>query len=128
MVLALLSIAFLVVGGVLGGRPGRAMPVAGALLAVIVARLAAGTGAAFFAALLVALGAWLRVRLTEATAGLAVFGVAVAMLGGASISLVLAFWLLGGALLLTRRAAHVIRAHVSRSFLTAERTPGRSLS
>ena len=128
IVLALLAVVFLVAGGTVVTWQAPAtfrwsIPVA----AVVLARLGAGTGAALLAALLVGLGAWLRIGLVEATAGLAVFGVGVAILGGASLSLILAFWLLGACLLLGRHAVAAARTRIASRFLTAERTPGRSL-
>jgi hypothetical protein len=129
IVLALLAVVFLLVGGTTVARPGvpAALRWSGPVVAVILARLSAGTGAAMLAALLIGLGALLRITLIEATSGLAVFGVGVAVLGGASPALILAFWLLGAGLLLARRAAGAARTRIARAFLTAERTPDRSL-
>jgi len=128
LVLALLAIAFLVVGGSVAALKGPAALVwSGPVVAVILARVFAGTAAALLAALLIALGAWLRIGLIEATAGLAVFGVGVALLGGATVSLIFSFWLLGAGLLVAGRAGTAARARLARAFLTPERTDGRSL-
>ena len=129
IVLALLAVVFLLVGGTIVGRPGvlAALRWSGPVVAVILARLSAGTGAAMLAALLIGLGAWLRVTMIEATSGLAVFGVGVAVLGGARPALIVAFWVLGAGLLLARRVASATRNRIARAFLTAERTPDRSL-
>lgn len=123
IVLALLGVAFLVVGGTAwnGSQP-IAIRLAVLLLSVILARVFAGTAAAAMAALLVVAGAWLRVGVAEATAGLAVFGLAVALLGGASARVVAAFGLLGLVILVIRSvAAGVGRRLRGRSLLTAER-------
>jgi hypothetical protein len=102
-----------------------AFRLAGPLLTVIAARVLAGTAAAALAALLVALGAWLQVRLADATVGLAVFAGAVAILGGASVRVVATFWLLGlGILFVRSMAANVWRRLSGGSSLKAERTPG----
>ncbi len=126
IVLALFGVALLVVGGTSwNGSSTMAFRLAGPLLTVIAVRVLAGTAAAALAALLVALGAWLQVRLAEATVGLAVFAGAVAVLGGASVRVVAAFWLLGvGVLLVRSMAASVWRRLSGGSSLKAERTPG----
>jgi hypothetical protein len=122
-VLALLGVVLLVVGGTAWSwaRP-VALRLTGPLLAVIFARALGGPAAAALSALLVVAGAWLRVRVAEATAGLAVFGVAVTILGGASAKVVGAFWVLGFGLLLVRSIAVGAgrRLRAGRS-LTAER-------
>ena len=101
-----------------------AIRLAGPLGMVIAVRIAGGTVAAAIAALLVALGAWVQVRLTEATVGLALFAGAVAVLGGASVSVLVAFWLLGAAILLARAMVAPVRRRLAgRSSLTPERTP-----
>ena len=128
MVLALLAVVFLLVGGtVMASAWPPPFQWSVAAFAVVLARVAAGTGAAFLAALLVGLGAWLRIRTVEATAGLAVFGVAVAIIGGATPVLVLSFWFLGAFLIAARRAAGAVRVRLTHAFLTPERTAGRSL-
>lgn len=105
-----------------------ALRLAGPLLMVIAVRVVAGTGAAAIAALLVALGAWLQVRLPEATVGLAVFAGAVALIGGASARMIVCFWLLGVCTLLVRSGgASVWRYLFRRSALKAERTSGAPL-
>jgi hypothetical protein len=129
IVLALFGVVLLVVGGTAWSW---AQPVAlrltGPLIAVILARVLGGTAAAALAALLVIVGAWLRVRVAEATAGLAVFGVAVTLLGGASAMIVGASWLLGLGLLLVRSiAVGAGRRLRTASSLTAERPPTTSL-
>jgi hypothetical protein len=123
IVLALLGVVLLVVGGTAWSwaRP-VALRLTGPLLAVVLARVLGGPAAALLAALLVVVGAWLRVRVPEATAGLAVFGVAVTILGGASARVVGAFWLLGVGVLLARFiAAGAGRRLRAGSSLTAER-------
>ena len=125
IVLALLGVVLLVVGGTSWSR---AQPVVlrliGPLLVVVLARVLGGTAGAALAAFLVLVGAWLRVRVPEATAGLAVFGVAVALLGGASPKVIGASWLLGLSLLLVRSIAVAAGRRLSRrSFLTAENHP-----
>jgi hypothetical protein len=130
VVLALLGVVLLVVGG---NGWSRAQPVAlrltGPLLAVVLARALGGTAAAALAAFLVLVGAWLRVRVPEATAGLAVFGVAVALLGGASAKVIGAAWLLGLSLLLIRSLAVAAgrRLRIG-SFLTFEKPPRTPLN
>lgn len=105
--------------------PAMAFRLAGPFLMVIAVRFVAGTGAAALAALLVALGAWLQIRLAEASVGLAVFAGAVAVLGGASARIVASFWLLGVGILLARSAgANVWRRLFGGSSLKAERTTG----
>jgi hypothetical protein len=129
IVLALLSVVLLVVGGTAWNATHPvALRLTSPLLAVIVARVLGGPGAAVLAALLVFVGAWLRVRVSEATVGLAVFGVAVAILGGASARVVGAFWLLGLGLLLARSiATSAGRRQRARLSLTHERPPTSSL-
>jgi len=104
-VLGLLAVVLLVVGGATWRAPGRSsilVPILVSLGTVVLARLAAGPAAAALAALLLALGAILRVRLWEGVVGLATFGVAVALLGGARVGLILAFWLVGLAIVALR--------------------------
>lgn len=131
IVLPLLGVALLLVGGsawsVTNTRT-MAFRLAGPFLMVIAVRVTGGTVAAALAALLVALGAWLQVRLAEASVGLAVFAGAVAVLGGASVRVLVAFWVLGVVILLTRSTAASIRRRLSDPLsLKAERTPGVSL-
>jgi hypothetical protein len=105
-----------------------ALRVVGPLLMVIAVRVVAGTGAAALAAVLVALGAWLQVRLPEATVGLAVFAGAVAVLGGANVRMLACFWLLGVGILLVRSGGASVWRHLfRRSALKAERTTGLPL-
>jgi hypothetical protein len=117
-VLALLAAVALVLGGVIWTPARRHAPVIRVLASVAVvglARWGGGPLAAILAALLLALGAWVRVRVREAISGLAVFGCAVALTGHASIRLVAAFWLLGVALSLIRALAAGLRRRFSRS-------------
>lgn len=95
--LALLCVALVVVGGTAwtGVRGSLLTRLLVPLSVVILARVAAGQAAAGIAALLLALGALLRVRIAEGVVGLAVFGGAVALLGGASVRLALALWFAG---------------------------------
>jgi len=127
IVLALVGVALLVVGGAArsAARTSNiAFRLAGPLLTVIAARVLAGTAAAALAGLLVALGAWLQVRLAEATVGLAIFAGTVTVLGGASMRVVVAFWLLGVSILLVRSmAASAWRRLSIGSSLKAERRP-----
>jgi len=126
IVLALVGVALLVVGGVARSAARTstiAFRLAGPLLTVIAIRVLAGTAAAALAALLIALGAWLQVRLAEATVGLAIFAATVAVLGGASVRVAAAFWLLGVGILLVRSmAARVWRRLFGGWSLKAERT------
>lgn len=104
-VLGLLAVVLLVVGGATWRAPGRSsivVPILVSLGTVVLVRLAAGPAAAALAALLLALGALLHVRLWEGVVGLATFGVAVALLGGARVGLILAFWLVGLAIVALR--------------------------
>lgn len=115
-VVTVLIVALVLVGGTARTTPGpRAVRLFGPLLCVLLARLALGPLAAALAGVLLALGAWLRIRPADTTTGLAVFGGVVILLGGASAQLVFAFWLLGLAVLalrdvtsrIRRRAAHL---------------------
>ena len=106
--LGFLAVVLLVLGGATWRAPGRTsvlVPILISLSVVVLARLAAGPAPAALAALLVALGALLHVRLWEGVVGLATFGAAVALLGGASAGLVLAFWLVGLAMIALRLLA-----------------------
>ena len=100
-----LAVATLVGGGVtwstLRPTPMR-LVVTAALLAL--ARLSAGPSGAAIAFVLFAAGALLRVRLSDAALGLALFAGAVSILGGADHRLLAVFLLLG---VLTRAIAHV---------------------
>ncbi len=101
-----------------------AVRLVGPFVMVIAVRIAGGTVAAAIAALLVALGAWLQVRLTEASVGLALFAGAVAVLGGARVNVLVAFWLLGAAILLARSMVATVRRRLAgSSSLKVERTP-----
>jgi hypothetical protein len=125
LVLGLLAITLLVVGGTTwaGTASGR-LPIRllVSLATVVLARAAFGTLAAAVAAALLAIGAWLRVRMGEAIVGLAVFGVAIAFLGGASLRLAVAFWVIGLAILALRHLATRLRRRLSaRRSLTAEK-------
>lgn len=125
LVLGLLAISLLVVGGTTWtGRTQGRLPIRilVSLVTVILARVAFGTVAAALAAVLVALGAWLRVRVGEAVVGLAVFGIAIAFLGGASVRVAVAFWMIGLAILALRHlVARLWRAFSGRRSLTAEK-------
>jgi hypothetical protein len=103
--LGFLAVVLLVVGGATWRAPGRSsilVPILISLGTVVLVRLAAGPAAAALAALLLALGALLRLGPAEGVAGLATFGAAVALLAGASMGLVLAFWLVGLAIIALR--------------------------
>ena len=127
VVLPLLALALLLVGGSAWSVTSTstvAVRLAGPFVMVIAVRIAGGTVAAAIAALLVALGAWLQVRLTEASVGLAIFAGAVAVLGGARVPVLVAFWLLGAAILLARATVATVRRRLAgRSSLKPERTP-----
>lgn len=87
-----------------------------------------GPSGAALATLLLALGAWLRLRPTDAVLGLAVFGGAVAAVGGASPGLVIVFWVLGLAIALLRPlAVQIARRLAQRRFLMVERTKAARL-
>jgi hypothetical protein len=81
------------------------------------------------AAVLLALGAWLQVRAGVALSGLAVFGVAVVLLGRAKLSVVLLFWLVGLGLVVLRPAAAWVRRRVPLlASLTIEKTDGHPVA
>ena len=131
MVLALLGVVLLLAGGSAWSWPetsATALRFTGPLLALLGARLLGGTGAAGLALLFVALGMWLHVGIVEATAGLAFFAAAVAILGGATPRIVVGFWLVGAGYLIVRLiAARTWRRLRASSSLTAERPPLPSL-
>jgi len=119
-VLALLGVALLVIGGATwtGDHPKPlSLRIVASLAAVVLARWAGGPAAAALAAVLLALGAWLRIGPAQAIAGLAAFGAAVAVLGRASAHVLLGFWLLGLAFVVLRpialRACRRLFQHVS---------------
>jgi hypothetical protein len=126
LVLGLLGTLLLVVGGMTWSRVGRsALPlrVVLSLATIVLARFVLGPSGAALAALLLALGVCLRIRPADAVLGVAVFGGAVAVLGGASLALVLAFWILGVALAVLRPLARRISLHLGKlPFLRVERT------
>ena len=111
------------------GRPGSVLiRVLVSLGTIILARLALGPAGAGAAAVLLTMGAWLRLRLADAVVGLALFGVVVALLGGTSPRLALVFWAIGLAIVLVRRlAARVWRQVCDRRALTVETTKAVSL-
>lgn len=114
-VLAMIGVMVLVAGGSIwsGGR----------------ARYAGGPAAAMVAAVLLALGAWLQVRAGVAISGLAVFGIAVVLLGRARLSVVLLFWLIGLGLVVLRPAAAWVRRRVPLlASLTIEKTDGHPVA
>lgn len=131
IVLGLLGIALLVVGGTtwMRRRPGPVLiRVLVSLGTLILVRLTLGPSGAGAAAVLLMMGAWLRLRLPDAVVGLALFGGAVAILGGASPRLAFVFWAIGLAIVLLRRlAAHVWRHVCDRRSLTVETTKAVSL-
>ncbi len=131
LVLGLLGIALLVAGGTAWTRDGPgAVPirVLVSVGAVIFARLAFGTSGALLAFVLLVLGACLRLRLTDAVAGLALFGGVVAFLGDASLRLALAFWACGVATVLLRALAPAVCRRVfRRRSLIAEKTKAAPL-
>jgi hypothetical protein len=129
IVLALFCVGLLVVGGTTWSLTcPLAFRLAGPFVAVIAVRLEAGSGAAVVAALLVALGAWLRVRMADATVGFAAFAGVVAVLGDASLWVVATFWLLGAGILLARSMVAAARRRLAGRFsLKTERTQPVSL-
>jgi hypothetical protein len=126
LVLGLLGLVLLVAGGATWTKSRRrALPfrIVLSLAMVVTTRLVLGPSGAALAALLLALGAWLRVRPADAVWALAVFGGAIAVLGDASLVLVLVFWILGFVIAVLR--PFVVRMSVqlaTRRFLSAERT------
>jgi hypothetical protein len=131
VVLGFLGIALLVVGGTtwMRGKPGSVLiRLLISLGAIVLTRLALGPLAAGAAAVLLAVGASLRLRLSEAVVGLALFGGVVALLGGARPRLALVFWAIGLAIVLLRRLALRAWRHVSdRQSLRAETSKAVSL-
>ncbi len=123
--LGLLAVVLLVAGGATWRAPARnsiLVPILISLGVVVLARVAAGPAAAAVAALLLALGALLHVRLWEGVVGLATFGAAVALLGGAHVGLILAFWLVGLALV----ALRLLLARARSALLSGLRERSRS--
>jgi hypothetical protein len=131
LVLGLIGIVLLVIGGATwtpGGRSPVLLRIVLSLATIVLARLALGPSGAALATLLLALGAWLRLRPTDAVLGLAVFGGAVAAVGGASPGLVIVFWILGLAIALLRPlAVQIARRLAQRRFLMVERTKAARL-
>jgi hypothetical protein len=131
VILGLLGIALLVVGGTtwMRGRPGSVLiRILLSLGTIVLARLALGPSGAGVAAVLLTMGAWLRLRLPDAVVGLALFGGVVALLGSASPRLALVFWAIGLAIVLLRRLAACVWRHVcDRRSLTVETTKAASL-
>lgn len=125
-VLSLLGIALLLAGGRLwrSATTGTiAVRLAASTTVVVAVRVLGGTGPAAIAAVLVALGGWLQVRFSEVGVGLAIFAGAVAILGGARLTLLVGFWLLGAGLLTTRSLqARLRRRLLGGSALNPERT------
>lgn len=107
-VLAMLAVALLVVGGVtwsVGQSKALPLRILASVATVVLARWAGGPAAAALAAALLALGAWLRIGPAQAVGGLALFGAAVALLGRASLHVLVGFWLVGLAFVLLRLIA-----------------------
>ena len=122
--LGLLVVGLLAVGGrVRTGGPGSVpIRVLVSIGTVILARLALGTSGAALAAILLALGAWLRLGFSDAIVGLAVFGGVVALLGSASLRIAAVFWALGIAAVLVRSHAPLLwRRAFRRRALIAEK-------
>ena len=111
------------------GRPGSVLiRILLSLGTIVLARLALGPSGAGVAAVLLTMGAWLRLRLPDAVVGLALFGGVVALLGSASPRLALVFWAIGLAIVLLRRLAACVWRHVcDRRSLTVETTKAASL-
>jgi hypothetical protein len=111
--------AWLGIGGAMvalvGGAAARARAAVGLRIVICVVfvflvRLAGGPAVAGAVAGLLALGWWLRLRGREVLAGLAVYGIAVAALGGAPWRLLAAFGALGAfAVAITRTVSSVRR-------------------
>jgi hypothetical protein len=103
-ILALLGASVVVLGGTAwaGIRGSVVVRLLLPLAAVVAARVAAGPAAAAIVAILLVLGALLRVGVAEAIVGLSIFGVAAALVGGASPRLALSYWALGLAMISLR--------------------------
>jgi hypothetical protein len=127
-VLALIAVMVLLTGGSIWSvsrnwiLPARILASVGA---VALARYAGGPAAGAVVAVLLALGAWLQVRVGVAVTGLAVFGFAIAILGRAAPSVVLLFWLVGLGLVVLRPLTTWVRRRLPpRASLTIEKTEG----
>jgi hypothetical protein len=92
------------------GLLGLRMATCGAV--VVAARMAGGTAVAALVSVLLVLGWWLRLRVGEVLAGVAVYGVVVAALGRASWQLLGAFWVLGALVVAAHRAVTFLRRHL----------------
>lgn len=89
---------------------------------VVAARVAGGTAVASLVSVLLVLGWWLRLRGGEVLAGVAVYGVAVAVLGRASWQLLGAFWVLGALAMAARGALSLVRRRLWRAQSLASET------
>jgi len=109
-ILGLLAVVALVIGGVAwtaGGRHATWVRIPLLVSALIAARIVGGPAAAALGAVLLALGALFRIGSGEVLLGLTIFGGIVVLLGGGRGWLLLAFWVLGFALVALRTAAAV---------------------
>jgi hypothetical protein len=103
--LGVLAAGLLCLGGRLATwQATSAMRIACGALAVLVVRVAWGPMPALLVAILLLVGAALRVRPADLRYGLAVVGMAVAVIGRARVDVLVAFWLLGVLLKLAWRA------------------------
>jgi hypothetical protein len=103
--------------GLIGGAAVRfhgplGLRVAACGAVVVAARMAGETAVAALVSVLLALGWWLRLRVGEVRAGVAVYGVAVAALGRASWQLLGAFWALGALVVAAHRGVTIVRRHL----------------
>jgi hypothetical protein len=104
-ILGVLAAGLLCLGGRLATwQATSAMRIACGALAVLVVRAAWGPMPAVITAILLFVGAVLRVRPVDLRDGLAVVGAAVAVIGRARIDVLVAFWVLGVLLTLACRA------------------------
>ena len=128
-ILGLLAVVALVIGGAArsaGGRHATSVRILLPVSALLAARVSAGPGAAALGAVLLALGALLRIRTEEVVLGLAVFGGIVAVAAGASARLLVIFWVLGFSLVALRTVAARARLGMRRlPILKSEK--GRSI-
>lgn len=120
LVLASVAVAVIVGGGIAATARGSVyLRIVPCIAAVILARLIAGPLAAFVVTGLVALGWALRVTPSDAILGLGAFGIGAAILGMASLRLLVAFWALGA----VSRAAVRARRRLRRTRLPVETDP-----
>jgi hypothetical protein len=123
MLLAVSAAVVIVFGGICWSATATYPPaVRGLVIAVplLAARSALGQGGALLVGLLVALGAWLRLRLIDGVRGLALFAAAIVVLGGATPQLLLCFWLLGLTTVVMRCAWSRVRCRLAARAILAD--------